>query len=86
MKSAILLLLITALTGAKGTDYPQTFEVTEINNAEDYMVLETSTGYMYEWEGVEDYMVGDIVSAIMNDNGTADITDDDIICIKYSGF
>ena len=91
MKILAVLAIITAISGQTapqevGTDYPQGFIVTEVNQEEDTITLTTATGYDYIWTGSEDWQEGDQVVAIMNDNGTPSILDDSIICIKYVGF
>ena len=63
--------------------YPTTFVVINISN--NIVSMEDYNGNVWEWEGVEDWMCGDIVSAIMDDNNTAIIYDDTIITIRYSG-
>jgi hypothetical protein len=91
MKILAVLAIITAISGQAapqqiGTEYPQGFIVTEVNQEEDTITLTTATGYDYIWTGSEDWQEGDQVAAIMNDNGTPSILDDSIICIKYVGF
>lgn len=66
--------------------YPETFIVTEVNLAMGYIELETFSGNVFTWEGCEDWQEGDIASAIMNDNGTPEVTDDEIIKLEYSGY
>ena len=66
--------------------YPQTFIVYEIDREYDIIYLTTSTGFDYIWEGVEDWHAGDMASAIMNDNGTKNITDDEILTLRYTGY
>lgn len=66
--------------------YPQTFRVYSVDPAADIVTLETSTGYLFDLEGVEDWQPGDTCSAIMDSKGTVDITDDEIITTRYSGF
>jgi hypothetical protein len=91
MKILAVLAIITAISGQAapqqiGTEYPQGFIVTEVNQESDTITLTTATGYDYIWEGAEDWQEGDQVAAIMNDQGTPSILDDSIICIKYVGF
>lgn len=91
MKLLAVLAIITAISGQAapqqiGTEYPQGFIVTEVNQEADTITLTTATGYDYIWTGSEDWQEGDQVAAIMNDNGTPSILDDSIICIKYVGF
>lgn len=64
--------------------YTQAFVVTSVEN--DVLTMETATGYVYEWEGAQDIVEGDIVTALMFDNGTQVITDDYILHVEYSGF
>jgi len=66
--------------------YPATLVVTQINEETDTVTASTATGFVYEFYGVEDWMVGDLCSAIMNDNGTPEITDDRIEKCQYSGY
>ena len=73
-------------TPAHAATYPATMVVTEINPTTDVVTMETATGHIYEMTGAEDYMVGDLVSLIMDDKGTADITDDEILDARYAGW
>ena len=91
MKILAVLAIITAISGQAapqqiGTEYPQGFIVTEVDQEADTITLTTATGYDYIWTGAEDWQEGDQVAAIMNDNNTPSILDDSIICIKYVGF
>lgn len=68
-------------------EYPQTMVVTSVNETLDFVVIETSTGFSYIFNGVEDYEVGDVVAVTMNDNLTEnDITDDKIVEVRFSGY
>ena len=67
---------------AAGTIYPATMKVTSIQGG--IARMETSTGHIYEMDA-EDYDIDDIVSLIMFDNGTEDITDDIILSARYAG-
>lgn len=67
--------------------YPQTFIIDEIDEQNDLVYLATFSGFVYIWEGVDDWQVGDIGAAIMYNNNTPDdITDDYIMVLEYSGF
>lgn len=67
--------------------YPRCFCVYEIDREYDILYLYDGTENNWEYEGVEDYCVGDYVCAIMGDNGTPDyIYDDEIIELRYGGF
>lgn len=65
--------------------YPATMTVTSVSN--NVVTMETSTGYIYEMEGAEDWMPGDLAALIMSDNGTPDnVTDDEIVSARYAGY
>ena len=66
--------------------YPQTFMVIESDHDCDVLTLRDFNGFEWFWFGAEDYEVGDLVSAIMEDNNTVKIFDDEIITIRYSGY
>lgn len=80
-----LLATIAAIIAA-GLIYPTTMQVTDIDYNNDVVTVETATGFVYQFEGTEDYTEVDLVSCIMFSNGTADITDDMILSVRYSGF
>lgn len=63
--------------------YPETGKVVEICN--DTVSVETYTGNVFEFYGSEDWMIGDCISLIMDGCGTAEVNDDVIITVKYSG-
>ena len=65
--------------------YPATFVVTEIDYAEDVVVVEDYNGNIWSFDGTEDWMVGDIVSAVMYGKGTPEIWDDEFVTCRYSG-
>lgn len=84
--AAVLTLIFCSQSSASGKEYPQTFIVSAIDKDADIMYLETFSGMVYTWEGVEDWQVKDVAAAIMNDNGTPAIYDDEILDLKYSGW
>lgn len=65
--------------------YPETGIVTVINLENDFVEFETYSGNVFSFYGCDNWHVGDVVSAIMNDNGTDAITDDEVIKVQYSG-
>lgn len=83
-KTIAALLAVTTLAGA-GTIYPDTYIITETDRTNDLVTISDCNGYTYQFEGVEDYFVGDLVSCIMFDNFTPEITDDIIITQRYGG-
>lgn len=59
--------------------------VTEVNRQENKVVVTDSTGNKWEFDGAEDWHMSDIAAMIMEDNGTEEIYDDEIIDIQYDG-
>ena len=68
-----------------GRIYPQSFRVYSVDRSADIVTLETSTGLLYSFSGVEDWEPGDICAALMNDNGSAIVTDDQVMVTRYAG-
>ena len=81
-----VLALIVAFSTACAEIYPQTFIVGMVDPVQDALILIDSMGNEWFWFGIEDYEAGDIVAAIMEDNGTAIIYDDAIITMRYTGY
>ena len=78
-------LFAASLAAASLLFYPATMTVTNVQN--DVVTMETSTGHVYEMEGAEDWMPGDLAALVMSDNGTPeDITDDVIMSARYTGY
>lgn len=67
-------------------EYPETFIVYEANAEENYIILRDFNGHLFRWNNCEDWLEGDIASAVMDSNGTEGITDDRIVMLKYSGY
>lgn len=66
--------------------YATTGVVTETNTTTNTVTFADFNGNEYSFYGVEDWEEGDIVSAIMSDNGTETILDDEIVSVRYSGY
>lgn len=79
----IFMILAKILKPESENRYPETARVVEIYD--DTVVVETSTGNIFEFFGAEDWFVGDIASMIIDSCGTAEVNDDIIITVKYSG-
>lgn len=80
---AIVIIACTCSCGKSSTLYPETGKVVEICN--DVVTVETSTENLFAFYGAEDWFVDDTVSMIMDSCGTAEVNDDVIIAVKYSG-
>ena len=81
----ILILTAIALT-ASAEVYPLTAKVVEVNYDDDTVTVETFTGFLFSFEGCEDWTEGDCASLIMEDNGTEKIFDDEVITAQYGGW
>ena len=73
---------------AKPTEtlYPMTTIVVDLDHENDVVTCKDFNGYLWQFEGCEDWQEGDICSMIMSDNGTPKIFDDEIVSIKYDGY
>lgn len=80
----IITLFVLLTVSASAEIYPQTFIVDKIED--DILVLVDYNGNEWIWEGAEDYAIGDIVAAIMDDNNTITIYDDAIVTLRYAGY
>ena len=88
MRKVILMALVLIMVAptASAEIYPKTAKVIEVNYDEDLVTIETCTGITYTFEGCEDWVEGDGVSLIMEDNGTESILDDCILMAEYTGW
>ena len=86
-----LIALLTAIIGLfvpddEGKTYALTTQVVQVDYENDLVVCEDFNGNLWEFEGTEDWMYGDIASLVMNDMGTPEIYDDEIVSARYSGY
>lgn len=90
MKTFIISLIASILLIGQSPEpiheYPETFIVIAVDEDHDFITLQDFSGYTWNWNSVDDWMVGDIASAIMDSNGTEEIQDDRIVMLKYSGY
>lgn len=85
MCSAVIFIATAQKAPRKTTQYAVVMEVVELDESEDLVILADMNGNAWEWEGIEDWEVGDICGVLMDDNGTAEIYDDIIENIRYCG-
>ena len=64
--------------------YPATMYIDSIEN--DTVSMSTESGFSYAYVGASDEEVGEIMSVLMFDSFTPNITDDRIVEVRYSGF
>ena len=67
------------------TLYPTVMQVIDMNTQENVLILVDFNGNTWEWEGIEDWAIGDIAGVIMDNNGTSNIYDDEILILRYCG-
>jgi hypothetical protein len=83
---ALILILTTIALTACADLYPETAKVVEVNYDEDLVTVETFNGFLFSFEGCEDWQEGDCASLIMEDNGTEKVFDDAILMAQYSAW
>ena len=83
---AVTFAFTTFFTIAHAEIYPQVFMITDVIEESDTLTLMDFNGNAWEMKGIEDYMIGDMVAAIMNDNDTEIIYDDEIIMIQFVNY
>lgn len=85
--AAVNLFVFTGGTAAKIEEiYPLTTIVIETDYITDVVTVEDFNGNQWQFEVVEDWMVDDICSLIMYNNGTEIIYDDQIVKAHYNGW
>jgi hypothetical protein len=84
----VMMLIDTANINTCDIDnlYAKSMLVYEIDREYDILYLTDSNGNGWEYIGIEDLGVGDVVDCLMYDNQTDIIYDDKIIKLQYSGF
>lgn len=89
-RTIIILICLVVLMGCKKTNhiegyYPLTTVIYNMDRENDIVTVEDANGNLWEFEGCEDWEIGDICSLLMFDNGTISIYDDEIIITHYNG-
>lgn len=82
----MILYIVMVCSVASAEIYPQAFVVSEVNYEENTIFLVDCNGEGWIWECIEDYNIGDVIAAIMDDSETETIYDDIIIMIQYAGY
>lgn len=84
--AAIIAIAILMGVVACAEIYPQTFIVDLVQYEKDQVFLLDYNGDLWIIFGSEDWEAGDIAAAIMDDMGTEDIHDDEIVDVRYTGY
>ena len=69
----------TRLNTENSTEYIKPMQVWEVDRDNNIVVLVDNSGNLWEFEGVEDWEVDDLVCVRMSDNNTTTIYDDIIL-------
>jgi len=91
MRKVMVLMVLMVVMGmffssACAEIYPATFVVVDTDADNDLLVLVDFNGNEWTWEGVEDWAIGDMAAAVMDNAGTSIIYDDAIITLHYVGW
>lgn len=83
----LMAFLVPALSiHAVAEPYPKTWLVEEVYQWSDIVIVIDPNGHRLWFYGAEDWMKGDVVSAIMEDNGTPCLFDDNFASLRYEGW
>ena len=66
--------------------YSTTCIVVDMDYETDVITISTASGLLYEFEGIDDYWFGDLVSVTFYSNATEIVTDDIILAHRYVGW
>ena len=72
-------------TNVEENNYALTTKVVMIDYPTDVVWCKDFNGNIWEFYGCEDWAIGDIASLLMNDKGTENIEDDEIMSARYNG-
>lgn len=69
----------------KGEVYPDCGVITKIRNGMVFITMQNGNVFKFADEA-GDWCIGDLVAVMLNDNGTAKVSDDSVVRVKYSGW
>ena len=74
----------TAITAKTEVNiYPLLTTVTEVNRDKDLVTVEDNNGFIWQFEGADDWEEGDLCNCLMDSRGTEKIFDDEITMTRY---
>lgn len=79
------IIVVTACIVKPKESYAMCAVVVEISAGNDTVTIKDYNGNLWQFIGTENWAVGDVCACVMNDNGTAEIKDDEIISTRYQG-
>ena len=71
------------IANAKANIYPLLTTVTEVDRDKDLVTVEDNNGFIWQFEGADDWEEGDLCNCLMDSRGTEKIFDDEIIMTRY---
>lgn len=83
---ATILICTSISTHYENHYYPTTMIITRLDHDNDIIIMEDFNGHVWMYDGIEDNLIGDIMSCIMYNNKTESIYDDKIVKMKYTGY
>ena len=86
MNRLIAFLTIAMILIEAGFFYPSTGIIVEIDEDNNTFLVEDYNGQLWEVEGIEDFLLGDVVSMLMYSFGTQKVVDDEVIVVHASGW
>ena len=82
---AVILFAVFSISGAVHRYYPLAAQVYDLDYRGDFVTLVDAGGNAWGFTGCEDWMRGDIAALLMDSKGTGNISDDEIIMVRYAG-
>lgn len=88
----VVVVVLTSILGCAFADevhcvYPKTVKIVYLDWNNDIVTCIDGAGEVWQFTECDDWCVGDLVSLLMDDNGTQDSIYDDVILMTiYSGF
>ena len=81
----MVLTMVMAMT-CKAETYPLTTVVVDVDRMEDVVTVIDFNGNEWQFDGCEDWFVGDVCSMVMDDMNTDIVYDDEIVDLRYDGW
>lgn len=86
MKKLLIISLLLVLIWCmfpKTSTYSELFRIISIDYTSDTVYVINANGQVFSFAGAEDWLVGDYLTAIMQDKGTDTVKDDSIVSVRY---
>lgn len=77
----VVILMVSSVQVVNAEFYSTLFRITDIDLG--LVTVMDCNGNLFLFEDEDDWMVGDFLTAVMNDCGTESILDDEIVSVRY---